>query len=63
MAAAQPAGPEVEADVGPGPFGQRTAQAEGKHHSEAVIALARRRVNVLRALIRDRRCYRSPAAA
>jgi transposase len=30
---------------------------EGKRHSQAVLALARRRVNVLWALIRDRRCY------
>jgi transposase len=32
-------------------------RAEGKRHTQAVIALARRRVNVLWALIRDRRCY------
>lgn len=32
-------------------------RAEGKLHGQAVIALARRRVNVLWALIRDRRCY------
>lgn len=32
-------------------------RAEGKRHVQAVIALARRRVNVLWALIRDRRCY------
>ncbi|MFD5110360.1 IS110 family RNA-guided transposase [Streptomyces cinereoruber] len=31
--------------------------AEGKRHVQAVLALARRRVNVLWALIRDRRCY------
>ncbi|MFB9839350.1 IS110 family transposase, partial [Actinoallomurus acaciae] len=30
---------------------------EGKHHSQAVLALARRRVNVLWALLRDGRCY------
>ncbi|MFF3519045.1 IS110 family transposase [Streptomyces sp. NPDC002573] len=30
---------------------------EGKRHVQAVLALARRRVNVLWALIRDRRCY------
>ena len=30
---------------------------EGKQHSQAVLALARRRVNVLWALLRDRRCY------
>ncbi|MFE1409182.1 IS110 family transposase [Streptomyces sp. NPDC058770] len=33
-------------------------RAEGKRHVQAVLALARRRVNVLWALIRDRRCYR-----
>ncbi|MGW6864819.1 IS110 family transposase [Streptomyces sp. NPDC054901] len=32
-------------------------RAEGKRHTQAVIALARRRVNVLWALIRDRRCF------
>jgi hypothetical protein len=32
-------------------------RAEGKHHTQAVIALARRRVNVLWALLRDNRCY------
>ncbi|MYT33462.1 MULTISPECIES: IS110 family transposase [unclassified Streptomyces] len=32
-------------------------RAEGKRHTQAVIALARRRVNVLWALIRDGRCY------
>jgi transposase len=32
-------------------------RAEGKKHVQAVLALARRRVNVLFALIRDRRCY------
>ncbi|MER6365500.1 IS110 family transposase [Kitasatospora sp. NPDC001527] len=31
-------------------------RAEGKRHVQAVMALARRRVNVLWALIRDRRC-------
>ncbi|MFB7294213.1 IS110 family transposase [Actinacidiphila glaucinigra] len=30
---------------------------EGKRHTQAVLALARRRVNVLWALIRDGRCY------
>ncbi len=30
---------------------------EGKHHTQAVLALARRRVNVLWALLRDGRCY------
>jgi hypothetical protein len=32
-------------------------RAEGKLHTQAVLALARRRVNVLWALIRDRRRY------
>lgn len=32
-------------------------RAEGKRHTQAVLALARRRVNVLWALIRDRRHY------
>lgn len=32
-------------------------RAEGKRHTQAVLALARRRVGVLWALIRDRRCY------
>lgn len=32
-------------------------RAEGKRHTQAVIALARRRVDVLWALIRDRRLY------
>lgn len=32
-------------------------RAEGKRHTQAVLALARRRVNVLWALIRDRRSY------
>lgn len=32
-------------------------RAEGKHHIQAVLALARRRVNVLWALLRDGRCY------
>ncbi len=32
-------------------------RAEGKRHTQTVLALARRRVNVLRALIRDRRCH------
>jgi transposase len=34
-------------------------RAEGKKHTQAVLALARRRVNVLRALIRDRRHYQA----
>ncbi|MER6016132.1 IS110 family transposase, partial [Streptomyces bluensis] len=32
-------------------------RAEGKRHAQAVLALARRRVNVLWALLRDGRCY------
>lgn len=40
-------------------------RAEGKSHVQADLALARRRVNVLWALIRDRRCYQvlPPATA
>ncbi len=42
-------------------------RAEGKRHTQAVLALARRRVNVLWALLRDGRCYQTtppaPAAA
>ncbi|GAA0346942.1 IS110 family transposase [Streptomyces blastmyceticus] len=40
-------------------------RAEGKRHIQAVLALARRRVNVIWALIRDGRCYQvtPPAAA
>jgi transposase len=34
-------------------------RAEGKRHTQAVLALARRRVNVLWALLRDGRCYES----
>ncbi|GAB2960432.1 hypothetical protein GCM10017788_59880 [Amycolatopsis acidiphila] len=32
-------------------------RAEGKRHTHAVLALARRSVNVLWALLRDKRCY------
>ena len=32
-------------------------RAEGKRHTQAVLALARRRVNVLWVLLRDGRCY------
>lgn len=32
-------------------------RSEGKHHNQAVLALARRRVNVLWALLRDNRTY------
>lgn len=34
-------------------------RVEGKRRTQAVLALARRRVNVLWALIRDGRCYQS----
>jgi transposase len=34
-------------------------RAEGKRHTQAVLALARRRVNVLWALLRDKRCYQA----
>ncbi|UGT67831.1 IS110 family transposase [Nocardia gipuzkoensis] len=32
-------------------------RSEGKRHNQAVLALARRRVNVLWAMLRDNRCY------
>ncbi|WP_413805788.1 IS110 family transposase [Streptomyces sp. OE57] len=35
-------------------------RAENKTHKHAVLALARRRVNVLFAMIRDRQCYEAP---
>jgi transposase len=38
-------------------------RAQGKRHTQAVLALARRRVNVLWALLRDRRLYQSTAPA
>jgi transposase len=34
---------------------------QGQHHVQALISLARRRVDVLYALLRDGTCYRSPA--
>lgn len=34
-------------------------RTEGKRHTQAVLALARRRVNVLWALLRDQRCFES----
>ncbi|MFE9500892.1 transposase, partial [Streptomyces collinus] len=34
-------------------------RADGKRHTQAVLALARRRVNVLWALLRDGQCYQS----
>ena len=37
-------------------------RAEGKRHTQAVLALARRRINVLWAMLRDGRCFApSPA--
>jgi transposase len=36
-------------------------RAEGKRHSQAVLALARRRTNVLWAMLRDRQLYEEPA--
>src|SRR6185312_11932823 len=36
-------------------------RAEGKHHRQAVLSLARRRVNVLWAMQRDNTAYRSTA--
>lgn len=38
-------------------------RAEGKRHHQALIALARRRVNVLHAILRTRSPYQPPAAA
>ncbi|MGW4938070.1 IS110 family transposase, partial [Streptomyces sp. NPDC004166] len=39
-------------------------RAEGKNHKQAVLALARRRLNVLWTLIRDHRTFQAtPAAA
>jgi transposase len=35
-------------------------RAQGKRHSQAVLALARRRVNVLWAMLRDQRTYQEP---
>ena len=40
----------------------RRKRSEGKRHTQAVIALARRRVNVLWAMLRDGRLYEEPAA-
>jgi transposase len=37
-------------------------RAEGKRHHQAVLALARRRVNVLHAMLRDRRQFKIPLA-
>ena len=38
-------------------------RAEGKSHKQALIALARRRINVLWAMLRDRTTYREPLPA
>lgn len=38
-------------------------RAEGKQHNQAIIALARRRVDVLYAMIRDGSFYQEPAPA
>ncbi|MFI2709299.1 transposase [Micromonospora sp. NPDC018662] len=38
-------------------------RAEGKNHRQAILALARRRVDVLWALIRDRKTFTRPAPA
>gem|GEM_PF-2634237 len=37
-----------------------TARAEGKRHHQALIALARRKVNVLYAMLRDRQPFQAP---
>jgi hypothetical protein len=39
----------------------RRKRAEGKTHRQAIIALARRRVNVLWAMLRDGKSYRERA--
>lgn len=41
----------------------RRKRAEGKTHHQALIALARRRLNVLWAMLRDRQPYRQPPKA
>ena len=38
-------------------------RAEGKNHRQAILALARRRVDVLWALIRDNKTFTQPAPA
>jgi len=38
-------------------------RAEGKSHKQALIALARRRINVIWAMLRDRTHYREPDTA
>ena len=35
-------------------------RAEGERHTQAVLALARRRVNILWAMLRDGSTYRDP---
>jgi transposase len=40
----------------------RRKRSEGKTHHQAVLALARRRVNVLHAILRNRTPYRPPHA-
>lgn len=40
----------------------RRKRAEGKQHTQAVLALARRRVDVLYAMLRDGTCYLPPTA-
>jgi transposase len=38
-------------------------RAEGKKHTQALIALARRRVNVLWAMLRDGTMFKAPSSA
>ena len=38
-------------------------RADGKSHKQAIIALARRRLNTIWAMIRDRTTYQEPAPA
>lgn len=37
-------------------------RAQGKRHNAALICLARRRVDVIYAMLRDRKPYQAPAA-
>jgi transposase len=44
-------------------FHDRKRRAEGKRHTQALIALARRRVNVVWAMLRDGTTYETRSAA
>ena len=69
---APPVQPAAAADLLPGrpvqPEGQPRLEAfydrkraEGKSHKQALIALARRRINTIWAMLRDRTTYQEPA--